>query len=227
MKPKLIIFDFDGVLVDSEIIGHRINASELTRFGFPLTVEKSIELLTGITKDIFDDIMLREYGKTVPDGDLRAMIEKIDHEIAAHVAPVPGIVQALNYLEEKNIKKCIASNGSNHYVSSILAHVNLGNYFTDSQIFSATMVNYKGKPAPDVFLLAAKHFQVLPQDCLVIEDSVLGIMAAKAANMPVIGLLHGAHTQSSWYYNQIFNVDPSMIVDSSVDLLDALKNYCE
>lgn len=63
IKPELIIFDNDGILIDSEIIGHRITAIEMTRMGFPITLEKSIELLTGITKDGFDKVLLQEYGK--------------------------------------------------------------------------------------------------------------------------------------------------------------------
>lgn len=225
MKPKLIIFDFDGVLVDSEIMGHRMNAIEFTRLGFPLTIEKSIKLFTGITKNLFDDIMLREFGKTLSENDLMTMLKKIDAEIIAHVESVKGITQILDYIEQKNINMCIATNGAHSYVSSILKKTNLSNYFTQEKIFSAEMVNYRGKPAPDVFLLAADRLQVPPEDCLVIEDGVLGIQAAKAANMPVIGFLGGLHAQSSWYYEHICNAFPAMIIDSSIELLYAMRKF--
>lgn len=224
MKPELVIFDFDGVLVDSEIIGHRINAVEMTRLGFPLSVKKSIELLTGITKNLFDKIMLQEYGKTISDIDLMPILRKIDEEIVTKVKPVTDITRVLDYLEQRSINKCIATNGADNYATSILTRTNLDKYFNLKQIFSATMVNYRGKPAPDVFLLAANHFQTEPKNCLVIEDGVLGIEAAKAANMPVIGFLGGSHAQSIWYRRHILKANPTIIVGNSIELLDILKN---
>lgn len=227
MKPKLIIFDFDGVLVDSEIIGHKIHAIEITRLGFSLTVEKSIELFTGITKTLFDEIMLREYGKTISDKDLLPIIKKIDDEIVTNVKSIVGIIQVLNYLVQREVNKCIATNGANNYVASTLVTTNLADYFSAEQIVSAKMVNYRGKPAPDVFLYAANHFKVAPEDCLVIEDSVIGIIAAKAANMPVIGFLGGSHAQNSCYLAQILKAAPTMIAGSSIELLDILKKIFE
>ncbi len=221
IKPELIIFDNDGVLIDSEIIGHRVNATEMTRLGFPMTVEKSIELLTGITKDGFDKVMLKEFGKTMSDSDVMAMVKKIEDSFPADLKSVTGISQVMNYLEQKKIKKCIASSGANGYVVTTLTITNLVNYFKLDHIFSAPM--HRGKPAPDVFLNAARTLKVEPKDCLVIEDSVIGIQAAKAANMPVIGFLGGSHAQNPWYHDSILKANPTLIVESAVELLDRLK----
>jgi HAD superfamily hydrolase (TIGR01509 family) len=227
MKPELIIFDNDGVLIDSEIIGHRINALEMTRLGFPMTIEKSIELLTGITKDRFDKIMLQEYGKTMSDADVMNMIKKIEDSFPTDLKPIVEITQVLDFLEQNHIKKCIATSGAKDYVTTTLSITNLDNYFKPDQIFSSTMVNYKGKPAPDVFLLAAQHFRVNPKDCLVIEDSILGIEAAKAANMPVIGFLAGAHACSPWYRECILTAGPTIIIENAGELLHSLKKWCQ
>ena len=225
IKPELIIFDADGVLVDSEIIAHQINEIEMTRLGFPITTQKSIELFAGITKDDFNAVMLQEYGRTIPDADLIPLLKKADDTIITEVKSIGGISEVLDYVEKKQIKKCIASNGASDYVFAVLTTTNLNKYFELEHIFSATMVNFKGKPEPDVFLLAASHFNVKPEDCLVIEDSVLGIKAAKAANMPVIGFLGGSHAQNIWYHEKIIEAGPTVIVNNAIELLDFLKEY--
>lgn len=227
LKPKLIIFDFDGVLVDSEIIGHRINAVEMSRLGYPLTVEKSIELLTGITKNLFDQIMIQEFGKTIPHDDLMPILQKINDEIINTVKSINSMNIVLSYLEQMGVEKCIVTNGANDYVASILTRTKLSDYFNQELIFSPRMVDYRGKPAPDLFLLAASRFQIDPKDCLVVEDGVLGIRAAKAANMPVIGFLAGSHAQSIWYRQHILKTNPTLIVENSIELLDILKKVSE
>jgi HAD superfamily hydrolase (TIGR01509 family) len=189
-----------------------------------MTIEKSIQLLTGITKDLFDKIMVQEFGKTMSEADLFPMIKKIDEEIAAHVTSVHGISQVLDFLEQKQVNKCIASNGSFHYIMTALATARLEHYFQSNQIMTAQMVNYRGKPAPDLFLFVAEHLKVKPIDCLVIEDTVLGISAAKAAGMPVIGFLGGTHAQNTWYYEHIHTTNPTFLAKDAIELLDVLKN---
>lgn len=225
MKPELIIFDFDGVLIDSEIIGHTINATEMTRLGFPITVEKSIELLTGITKDGFDKVMLEHYGKTLSDTEVMEIVSKIEGTFPSDLKSIVDIAEVLDYLEFKKIKKCIASNGGHEYVLSNLEITNLTSYFKPNQIVSAP--KGKGKPEPDVFLLAAQVFKVHPHECLVIEDSALGIQAAKAANMPVIGFLGASHAQNQLYRDYLLKSGPTQMVHCAIELLDELKNIYE
>lgn len=224
MKPELIIFDHDGVLIDSEIIGHRHNAVEMSRLGFPMTVEKSIELLTGSTYDRFDKLMIQEYGKTMLESDIISINKKIEDSFPADLKPTPGITKVLDFLENKNIKKCIASNANYNYVVNTLTMVKLFDYFNQNgQIFNAPI--NKGKPAPEVFLLAAKHFNVDPKHCWAIEDSILGIEAAKAANMSVIGYLGASHAVVPSYRAKIQKANPDLIVNSADELLNALKEY--
>jgi HAD superfamily hydrolase (TIGR01509 family) len=209
-------------LIDSEIIFHRINAKEMTNMGFPITVEKSIELFTGITNNDFDKIMLQEYGKTLSKFEIMKIIKETEALFSKDLKSIVDISQVMNYLEQKHINKCIASNGAYDYIITILTTTNLYKYFKPDRIFSAMMVN-KGKPAPDVFLYAAYNFQVDPENCLVIEDSIIGIEAAKSANMPVIGFLGASHAQNLWYRESILKSKPTTIVNNAIELLDALK----
>lgn len=224
MKPELIIFDHDGVLIDSEIIGHRHNAVEMTRLGFPMTVEKSIELLTGSTYDRFDKLMIQEYGKTMLESDIIAINKQIEDSFPAELKPTPGITKVLDFLEHNNIKKCIASNAKYNYVVNTLTMVKLIDYFNKpGQIFNAPL--NKGKPSPEVFLLAAKQFNVDPENCWAIEDSILGIEAAKAANMLAIGYLGASHAMVSNYREKIQKANPDLIVNSAEELLSVLNDY--
>ncbi len=224
-KPKLIIFDNDGVLVDSEIIGHQINAIELTKLGFKLSTEKSIDLLTGIIKNHFDDIMMQEYGKVVPEADITTMTQKIEDTIERELQPVMHITSVLDYLTKHNINKCIASNGVLDYIKKTLAITKLNHYFKAQEIFSAPYL--KSKPEKDVFMQCAYHFNLDPKDCLAIEDSVLGIQAAKAAGMQVIGFLGGTHASYAMYRDKIIQAKPTLVIETSNALLSLLKSTFE
>lgn len=221
-KPQLIIFDHDGVLIDSEIVWHQVNAAEMTRLGLPLTVEKSITLFSGISKDEFEKVMLQEFGKMLTPEDSMAINLKTENSYHEALKAVTEITQVLDYLEQKHIKKCIASNGDNEYVLTTLTITNLSTYFKPDQIFSSTMVK-KGKPAPDVFLHAAQFFDVNPKDCLVIEDHPLGIKAAIAANMPVIGFLGGSQAKNPQVRERILKTEPTLTVNNAEELLTILK----
>lgn len=222
MKPKLIIFDNDGVLIDSEIIWHRVNAVEMTRLGFPMTVDKSIKLFTGVTKESFEKIMMHEFGKTLSDNEVIAINQKTEDSYAMDLKAVKNISLVLDYIEQKNINKCVASNGDDDYVMAALKLTHLSQYFKSDHLFTLTKIN-KRKPAPDIFLHAAKYFNIQPQDCLVIEDHVLGIEAAKAANMPVIGFLGGSHAQNLWSHEKLLKAHPTIIVNDAIELLNILE----
>jgi HAD superfamily hydrolase (TIGR01509 family) len=222
MKNKLVIFDCDGVLIDSEIIAHRVGSAEMTRAGFPMTVEKSIELFTGVVHEDMVSIINKEYGKNMMDNDLKATINNIETVFQTDLKLVPGILQVMKHVDEKYKGKCIASNSKYDYLLNVLALVGLTPYFSQSQIFSAAMVK-RGKPMPDLFLYAAEKSKVAVADCIVVEDSVVGINAAKAADMAVIGFLGGLHAKNPWYRHSINEAKPDMIAGDVAELLECLS----
>lgn len=224
MKPKLIIFDNDGVLIDSEIVWHKINATEMSRLGFPMTVEKSIDILTRSIEEGLKNVIISEYGKSPSDDELMAINLKTEESYSMHLMPVKNISNVLDYLEENNIKKCVASNGDSDYIHTTLTIANLRKYFKSDELFGVSL-SIKRKPAPDIFLQAAAHFNVDPKDCLVIEDHILGIAAAKNANMSVIGFLGASHLNGALHREQMLKAGPTEIVNNSEELLDVLTKH--
>jgi len=218
----MVIFDCDGVLVDSEIIYHRIGAREMTRLGFPLTVERSIELFSGLADEKILQVFEAEYGRTFSEHHLKQTLKITRDSFCVDLKPVSNISKVIDYLEEKNIGKCIASNGFFEHIITSLHITKLNKYFSNKHIFDISKVK-QGKPMPDLFLYAAEKMQTKVDYCVVIEDSVVGVTAAKAAKIPVIGFLGGAHAKSSFYRKSILDVKPDIIANDTDELLAILK----
>jgi HAD superfamily hydrolase (TIGR01509 family) len=183
---ELIIFDCDGVLVDSERIAVRIDAQVLAGLGWILTEAEIIERFVGrsdaaITKDIEAQL-----GRALP-ADWQAGFERLYRDaFAAELKPVDGIVEALDGI---TCATCVASSGSHDKMRYTLGLTGLYERFA-GRIFSVSEVS-RGKPAPDLFLHAAKRMGVEPEACAVIEDSRYGVEAARAAGMRAFGYAGG------------------------------------
>lgn len=190
-QPDLVIFDCDGVLVDSEIIAARIEADLLTRAGFAITPEELAETYAGLT---FRDIMLRiEQEAEVPlQASLLDEAERlVDQRLAREVRAVEGAREAVASVRAK---RCVCSNSGAARVQATLTRTGLLPFFPDA-VFSVTdLPEGRPKPAPDIFLHAAKTMAADPAATFVIEDSVHGIAGARAAGMRVIGFTGGAHS---------------------------------
>lgn len=189
--PSLIIFDCDGVLVDSEIIAAEVESTLLTEAGYAIEAADLAERFAGLT---WQDILLsveREAGIPLSASLLDKSEQVLDERLKNEVQSVEDIVEVVSALK---LPKCICSNSSSARLEMMLKRVGLYELFAP-HIFSAKEVGTKKtKPAPDVFLHAAQQFGVDPQDVIVIEDSVHGIHGARAAGMRVIGFTGGAHS---------------------------------
>jgi HAD superfamily hydrolase (TIGR01509 family) len=184
----LIIFDCDGVLVDSEIIAHALLAQMMTELGHPMTTGEAVQKFAG--RSLADTLSLIEaaLGRSIPE-DLgqrygRLLLERLRHDLKP-IAGVKAAIAAVPY------PRCVASSSSLERIRLSLEATGLASLF-DANIFSATQVPH-GKPAPDLYLFAATTMGVAPEHCVVIEDSVLGVTAGRAAGMKVIGFTGGAH----------------------------------
>lgn len=190
--PALIIFDYDGVVADSEILNNRALADVLTRAGLPTSTEDVIARYMGKRWiDIRDDI-----GERLPGADLDQLLADWTVLCRARalndLKPVPGVVDFVRHLGDR--PRCIASSSKPEWIDFGLDHIGLAGQM--GPVFSAAVHVTRGKPHPDLFLHAAAHFEVKPSDCRVIEDSPTGVRAAVAAGMPVIGLGAGGHVRS-------------------------------
>ncbi len=189
---SLIIFDCDGVIVDSELIGNRVGAEVKTEFGIPMSTEEHMERFIGCSP--IDPAYLELFKKIDPsklDAFKKATIERRDAAFAADLQANPGVRALIETLPSLGIKHCLASNGTFQKMSVTLKLTKLSDLF-ENKIFSSELVK-EGKPAPDLFLYAANAMNCRPQECLVIEDSPKGIQAARAAGMKVFAYTGGSH----------------------------------
>ncbi|TVR96402.1 MAG: HAD family hydrolase [Rhodospirillales bacterium] len=187
----LVIFDCDGVLVDSEPIASRVLADLLTEIGFPMSAEGALDRYTGITLPAVLAKVEEEWGRPLPRDFLDRLRARDQAAFRAELQPVPGVTAVLDALDAAGMRKCVASSGAPEKLRLTLTVTGLWDRFAP-HIYSAAQVP-RGKPWPDLFLHAAAAMAVPAQACLVVEDSSAGIKAARAAGMRVIGFAGGGH----------------------------------
>jgi HAD superfamily hydrolase (TIGR01509 family) len=184
----LVIFDCDGVLVDSEVISCRAHAATLARHGYAITADQVLDRFLGVSDREARLSIETELGRRLPD-DFEAQVKQATLQFYA------GNLQAIAYVGDAiaaiDLPKCVASSGTPEKIHHGLTCAGLYDRLAP-HIFSATQVE-RGKPAPDLFLFAAERMQVSPERCLVIEDSVPGVTGARAAGMTVLGFHGGSH----------------------------------
>lgn len=203
----LVIFDCDGVLVDSEPIALRLLLETLAAAGLHLSPAEADALFLGRSLASTRETVAREYGVTVTDAALEAMRHALYAAFRAELQPIPHIAEALDALP---CPFCVASSSQPERVQLSLDVTGLWPRF-EGRAFSATMVRH-GKPAPDLFLFAAETLGYPPSACLVVEDSPAGIRAAQAAGMKVVAFTGGSHAATQDHRDQIARLAPDAII---------------
>ncbi|MDQ3759996.1 MAG: HAD family hydrolase [Actinomycetota bacterium] len=178
---SLVIFDCDGVLVDSEPISCRMMAEALTAEGLPYTTEQCMRDYMGRAWDDSLRLIAGKLGHAPTEGFTEGFRERRDAALRKEVEPVPGVREAIAAI---GAKRCVASSGTHEKIRLTLGQTGLLALF-DGAIFSATEVA-RGKPAPDLFLHAARTLGHEPKLCAVVEDTPVGIEAARAAGMTAL-----------------------------------------
>jgi HAD superfamily hydrolase (TIGR01509 family) len=184
----LVIFDCDGVLIDSEVIGCRIEAEALTRAGLEITLAEILDRFTGVTSKETFRTLERERGRRLPADFAPRVGAAIRAAFERELVAIAGVHAAL---ERIKLPVCVASSSSPARLEHSLRVTRLLERFAP-RIFSAAAVA-RGKPAPDLFLHAAERMATPPARCLVIEDSIPGVQAGVAAGMRVLGFTGGSH----------------------------------
>ena len=225
-QPDLVIFDCDGVLVDSEVIAARVDAELITRAGFPIEAEEVAERFAGLT---FHDILLEiEKLSAIP---LQASLideerKLLDNRLAKEVRGIDGAREAVARVQAP---RCICSNSTPDRLEMMLTKTGLRPLFGD-HIFSARAIpDARPKPAPDVFIHAAKAMNAAPANTFVIEDSVHGVHAARAAGMRVIGFTGASHSYPG-HADRLTEAGAETVIRRHADLqavLDALSEWAE
>ncbi len=188
MSATCIILDCDGVLVDSELISARVAAACFSSADAVISMEEVLLRFTGMKATEVTAAIFGERGLAVPARATEARLEATMAAFESELRPMPGADEALSAI---HALKCVASSSHHDRIALALRVTGLARHFGDA-VFSSTMVE-RGKPAPDLFHHAAKAMGVEPAHCIVVEDSVAGVTAGKAAGMSVIGFTGGSH----------------------------------
>lgn len=183
IPPDLVIFDCDGVLVDSEPIANRVLADLINRLGHPISVAETRAAFLGLSVAQEMKSLSRKIGRALPDDWYETVHAETYVAFRQSLRAVPGVEEVVARVRASDIAFCIASSGALDKMELTLGLTGLRHYFGD-RIFSSSMVA-RGKPHPDLFLHAAAQMGIAPNRAVVIEDSVPGVMGAKAAGMHV------------------------------------------
>jgi HAD superfamily hydrolase (TIGR01509 family) len=185
---ELIIFDCDGVLVDSETIACRIVAECLARDGFSITWGDVAEQFVGVPDREMYAELERQHDRPIAPALRQRVTSEVRVALSNELEPTEGVHEALQSIETR---KCVASSSSAERVRACLQQTGLLDFFAP-HIFTTNEVK-RGKPAPDLFLHAAHQLQVAPGRCVVVEDSRAGVQAGRAAGMRVLGYTGASH----------------------------------
>lgn len=222
----LILFDCDGVLVDSEIIAAEVESKLLRDSGFDITAEDMCIRFAGM--DWKSILLTIEKESDIPvSAQLLDKSEKLlDAALSRRVKMIEGVPYALAKLAER---RCICSNSSSPRLDLMLTKVGLKPFF-EGHVYSAKDLGPdRTKPRPDIYIHGAKQFDADPSRCLVIEDSVHGVHAARAAGMRVIGFTGGSHTYPT-HADRLTDAGAETVIARMVELpqmVDALKSFNE
>lgn len=205
--PRGLIFDCDGVLVDSEPLAAAELATAMRSLGAPVDQARVYDDYLGrsvryVIQSALRDLSI-DLAPAMP-GYAESLANRFRHELR----PIPGMAGVLAQLTGP---RAVASSSTPERLALTLGITGLARFF-GSHVYSATMVE-NGKPAPDLFLLAAERLGVAPKDCVVIEDSPAGIMAAKAAGMRVIGFLGGSHAVPARLAQRLADLKPDALIE--------------
>lgn len=189
-KPQLVIFDCDGVLIDSEHLACVAETRVFRRFGLAMADDFIASHCIGLSWTSSLKLIESHFNWSAPADCAEAVHAETSLVFETELQAIAGISDLLDRLP---YQRCVASSSSPERLEHSLSLAGLYDRLTP-HIFSATMVEH-GKPAPDLFLHAAREMGVQPQNCVVVEDSIAGVTAAKAAGMPVIGFIGGSHAR--------------------------------
>jgi HAD superfamily hydrolase (TIGR01509 family) len=214
---ELVILDCDGVLVDSETISVAVLTELLRKAGAEIAESDGYRLFLGRSMAAVEKLLRSDYGLALSRAELENIRIETFRRLRAELKPMPGVAEALSRLKTG---RCVASSSSPERIRLSLDLTGLLEML-EPHIYSASMVA-RGKPAPDLFLHAAKEMGVRPEDCVVVEDSPAGIDAARRAGMRAFAFTGGAHAAAAGLEAALARLGPELIFSDMALLPDLL-----
>lgn len=181
----LIVFDCDGVLVDSEGIANAVTADWITSLGWPMSADEARARFLGLSDPAMNTLIEQRIGRPITRAEQAACDQMLAERLALELQPVPGIAALVDAVAAAGWQSAVASSGNHAKMRQTLTKTGLWRHF-EGRIFSAEDVA-RGKPAPDVYLLACQRMGCDPALAFAIEDSPNGVRAAAAAGLTVLG----------------------------------------
>lgn len=218
----LVIFDCDGVLVDSEPLSVKVLVEQLNRKGVAIDETQAYARFLGRSLSTVAQILHDDYDHSIDAVFLEDLRHQLYDRFRRELQPVSGIADAL---DELKCPRCVASSSQPERIRLSLSLTGLLDRF-EPHIFSASMVS-RGKPEPDLFLHAARVMGAEPSACIVIEDSPAGIEAAKRAGMAVFAFIGGSHADAPGYRDRVFELAPDVVFDAMPDLRHLVRKHME
>ena len=189
--PRLVLFDCDGVLIDSEIIAARAQSRALAEHGIAITPQEAARRFAGIPDADMWQTLQDENARALPADFPRQYADRLQDTFRQELRALPGVRETLAALRQRGMAYCVASSSTPPKLEAALKLVGLWEEFAPN-VFSTAQVAH-GKPAPDVFLFAARQMRTAILECVVVEDSVPGVRAARAARMRAVGYIGASH----------------------------------
>ncbi|OLP49895.1 HAD family hydrolase [Allorhizobium taibaishanense] len=214
---KLVIFDCDGVLVDSEPISVEVMVAEFEKAGVAIDADYVYRHFLGRSMATVVETAKTEFSLAIDEAFLASLRAHLFDRFRRDLQPIAGLTDALDDLSRSGIAWCVASSSQPDRIALSLDVTGLIDRFRP-HIFSATMVK-NGKPAPDLFLYAADKMTVPPSACVVVEDSPAGLKAARAAGMRALAFTGGGHAVGDIYHRSIDELAPDAKFDVMADLV--------
>jgi len=220
VPQRLVIFDCDGVLVDSEPISFAVLREVLAESGITLPESRAYRNFLGKSMAAISQLIAEEFHRPITDAQLETMRKRLYARLEAELQPVAGVADMLPRLGRPY---CVASSSQPERIRLSLRRTGLIAAF-EPNIFSASMVR-NGKPAPDLFLLAAERMGFAPERCVVVEDSPAGIQAARHAGMPVFAFTGASHAAISDLESSVAALQPTCIFDDMLALPELIERF--
>lgn len=215
----LIVFDFDGVLIDSEILGCQTWSDCLAGHGIAVSLDEMLGY-TGRTGPVICRQIEQDFNCTLPENFLEEVNEAVENLMEEKLQAVKGVHETL---KKMNIPMCIASGSRPKRLFQCLRVADLERFFPEGTVFSAHEVK-NGKPAPDLFLYAAEKMGKKPENCIVVEDSISGVRAGNAAGMPVFGFTGASHCKPD-HGDRLKEAGVRLTFDDFTKLPELIKDF--
>jgi HAD superfamily hydrolase (TIGR01509 family) len=219
MPIGLVIFDCDGVLVDSELIACRAVSQCLAESGIHLSIAEVNDRYMGVSDVTMHKDLRNKFGAALPEDFLNLLSSRIAQNFRQQLKPVEGVPEMLRALP---YPACVASSSAPERIERSLKLTGLIDFF-GAHLFSAFQVQ-QGKPAPDLFLFAAAQMQVQPERCVVVEDAVPGIRAACFARMTALGFYGASHCPAG-HEVSLLRAGAPAVFSNMKDLLPTLAHF--